>query len=232
MVERGKGSILDYPGLECQPDCGASQGHVLRSIKRFLRTQFGQPAGLCGDIVGRIMAHTKSNSERIDWTISLLQIKPDDRVLEIGFGPGIAIERVNRIAGEGFTAGVDHSEVMVKQASRRNAEEISKGKVMLALGSPLKLPAFDKPFDKIFTINSIHFWSRPVDCLIELRKLLRPGGLIAVTIQPRTRGASAETTRILGAEISANLERAGFVDCCCEVRTGKDAPAVCVRGAN
>jgi SAM-dependent methyltransferase len=121
---------------------------------------------------------------------------------------------------------------MVKQASRRNAEEISKGKVMLALGSPLKLPAFDKPFDKIFTINSIHFWSRPVDCLIELRKLLRPGGLIAVTIQPRTRGASAETTRILGAEISANLERAGFVDCCCEVRTGKDAPAVCVRGAN
>jgi ubiquinone/menaquinone biosynthesis C-methylase UbiE len=223
---------LDYPGLECQPDRGASQGHVLRSVKRFLRTQFGQPAGLCGDIVGRIMAHTKSNSERIDWTLSLLKIGPKDRVLEIGFGPGIAIERVSRIAGEGFTAGVDHSEVMVKQASRRNVEQIKRGKVTLALGSPLELPAFGEPFDKIFTINSIHFWNRPVDCLAELRKLLRPGGLIAVTIQPRTRGASMETTRILGAEIAANLERAGFVNLQSEVMMGKDAPAICVRGRN
>jgi ubiquinone/menaquinone biosynthesis C-methylase UbiE len=176
------------------------------------------------------MVHTPSNQDRIHWTISLLNIKPDDRILEVGFGPGFAIEFISKIASEGFIAGVDHSEVMVRQAGKRNAKAIRDGKVVLRLGSVSNMPKFSEPFDKIFTINSIHFWTEPIDCLKELRKLLRPGGLIAVTLQPRSRSATDATTKEIGKEVAMNLERAGFSQVTLEIRQTKPVSVLCALG--
>jgi len=223
-------TTLKYPGLQNQPDHGESRGWLFQTIRRFLRAQFGRPTGFWGNIVGKIMARTPSNQDRIHWTISLLDIKPDDRILEIGFGPGIAIELVSKIASEGFIVGVDHSEVMVRQASRRNDRAIRGGKVMLQLGSVSNLPKFNESFDKIFTINSIHFWNEPVDCLKELWKLLRPGGLIAVTIQPRSQSATDATTKEMGEEVAMNLDRAGFSQCKLEIRQIKPVSVACAIG--
>jgi ubiquinone/menaquinone biosynthesis C-methylase UbiE len=223
-------TALPYPGLQNQPDPSESRGWLFQAMRRFLRAQFGCPTGFWGNIVGKIMARAYSNQERIHWTISLLDIKPDDRLLEIGFGPGFAIDLASKIAPEGVIAGVDHSEVMVRQASKRNARAIRDGKVVLRLGSVANLPRFDEPFDKIFTINSIHFWHHPVDCLQELRKLLRPGGLIAVTLQPRSRSATDATTNEIGKEIAVNLECAGFSQVRLEIRKSKPVSVACVLG--
>jgi len=232
-AERAKETInaaLKYPGLQNQPDNGKAQGRLLQSIRRFLRGQFGRPTGLWGSIAGKIMAHTRSNQDRIRWTISLLDIRADDRLLEIGFGPGFAIELVSKIASEGLIAGVDHSEVMVRQAAKRNGRAIRDGKVLLRLGSVSNLPKFNEPFDKIFTINSIHFWNEPIDCLKELRNLLRPGGLIAVTLQPRSRSATDATTKEIGKEIAMDLERAGFSQVRLEIRQTKPISVACALG--
>ena len=221
---------LKYPGLQNQPDRGKSGGRLLQSIRRFLRAQFGRPTGFWGNIAGMIMANTPSNHDRICWTISLLDIKPDDRLLEIGFGPGYAIELISKSASKGFIAGVDHSEVMVRHAGKRNARAIREGKVALRLGSASNLPKFNEPFDKIFTINSIHFWNKPIECLKELRKLLRPGGLIAVTLQPRSRSATDATTKEIGKEVAMNLERAGFSQVRLEIRQTKPVSVACALG--
>jgi SAM-dependent methyltransferase len=221
---------LRYPGIENQPDEGRKVGALRRSVQRFLRSQFGRPTGFWGNIAGMIMVNTRSNKERIHWTISLLDIRPRDRLLEIGFGPGYAIELVNKIASEGFVAGVDHSEVMVRHAGKRNARAIREGRVALLLGSASDLPEFNEPFDKIYTINSIHFWREPVDCLKKLRELLRPGGLIAVTLQPRSRSATDVTTSEIGREIAANLERAGFTQVRLETRQTKPVSVACAMG--
>ena len=141
------------------------------------------------------MSRTRSNHERAQWTISLLGIKPHDRILEIGFGPGIAIELASRLAGDGRVVGLDHSEVMLRQATRRNASAVRNGRVELHLGSVAELPRFEEPFDKVFTINSIHFWEEPLERLKELRRVLKPGGMIAVTLQPRSRNATGATHR-------------------------------------
>jgi ubiquinone/menaquinone biosynthesis C-methylase UbiE len=221
---------LKYPGLRNQPDQGENRGWLRESAKRFLRAQFGRPTGLWGSIAGKIMARTRSNQERIRWTISLLNIRPDDRLLEIGFGPGFGIEFVSEIASEGLVVGIDHSEVMVRQASKRNAKAIRDGKVMLRLGSVSDLPKFNELFDKSFTINSIHFWTEPIDCLKELRKLLKPGGMIAVTLQPRSRSATDETTKNVGEEVATNLERAGFSEVRLEIREMKPVSVACALG--
>jgi SAM-dependent methyltransferase len=232
-AERAKETInlsLKYPGLQNQPDNGENRGWLHQSIRRFLRAQFGRPTGFWGNIAGKIMAYTPSNHDRIRWTISLLDIRPDDRLLEIGFGPGFAIELISKIASEGFIAGVDHSEVMVRQGGKRNAKAIRDGKVVLRLGSVSNLPTFDEPFDKIFTINSIHFWTEPISCLKELRKLLKPGGLIAVTLQPRSRNATDATTEEIGKEIAMNLERAGFSQVRLKIRQTNPVSVACALG--
>jgi ubiquinone/menaquinone biosynthesis C-methylase UbiE len=149
-------------------------------------------------------------------------------VLEIGFGPGIAIDQAARIATGGFVAGIDHSAVMVRQASRRNAEAIQRGRVALQLGTASAPPAFAEPFDKIFTINSIHFWTDPVECLRKLRKLLKAGGRIAITIQPRSRNATDATTTVIGEEIARKLEEAGFSDCRIEIKNLAPRAVACV----
>jgi hypothetical protein len=54
-------------------------------------SQFHRPAGLLGRVVGWIMANRPSNIERSRWTVDLLNVQPTDHVLEIGFGPGLAL---------------------------------------------------------------------------------------------------------------------------------------------
>jgi len=59
------------------------------------------------------------------WTVGLLDVKPTDHVLEIGFGPGLAIQKVAAIVSKGLVAGVDSSETMLKLAQKRNAASIA-----------------------------------------------------------------------------------------------------------
>jgi ubiquinone/menaquinone biosynthesis C-methylase UbiE len=163
--------------------------------------------------------------------VSLLEVRPDDRVLEIGLGPGLAIHELSRIAQEGYVCGIDHSELMLRQARRRNADGIRRGVVELRLGSVDELPAFDNPFDKILAVNAMLFWSEPDARLEELRQLLSPGGLIAVAHQPRGPGATDETSAAKGSEIAAALIRAGFSGV--RVETMRLKPVVvCALGVN
>jgi SAM-dependent methyltransferase len=148
-----------------------------------VRAQFGRPTGFWGRAAGLLMAHRTSNRRRNVWAVSLLDVRPEDRVLEIGFGPGIAIRELGRLARKGYVCGIDHSELMLRRAKRLNAEGLRRGVVELRLGSvPEDLPAFDEPFDKILAVNATMFWREPVAPLEELRRLLRSGGLIAVAL--------------------------------------------------
>jgi ubiquinone/menaquinone biosynthesis C-methylase UbiE len=222
--------LSPYPGLTIQPDSGGRHSALRRVAQQFLRSQFGRPTGFWGNLAGRIMSRTRSNHERAQWTISLLDIKPHDRILEIGFGPGIAIELASRLADNGRVVGLDHSEVMLRQATRRNAAAVRNGLVELHLGSVADLPRFGEAFDKVFTINSIHFWEEPLERLKELRGVLKPGGMIAVTLQPRSRNATGATTAVIGDELAAKLLAAGFTNVTVEIKQARPLPVACVRG--
>jgi tRNA G46 methylase TrmB len=67
------------------------------------------------------MANRGSNRQRNLWVVSVLDPRPTDRMLEIGFGPGIAIAAVARRVTHGRVYGADHSDPMVRKASRRLA---------------------------------------------------------------------------------------------------------------
>ena len=183
---------------------------VVRALDRDVIGQGHHPRGAAGSVTGWVFAHRPSNRQRNRWVVSLLQVRPAERVLEIGFGPGLAVAELAR-AGAGHVYGVDHSAVMLRQAARRNAAAIRAGRVTLLGASVDQLPpALDGPFDAILAVNSLGFWPAPAERLAELRRRLAPGGRIAVVSQPRCHGATASTSRSAAGEIENLLRGAGF----------------------
>ena len=211
---------------------GADQNedvNLKKWIIRRVRAQFSRPTGLPGRIAGWIMASRSSNRRRNVWAVSLLDLERDDRVLEIGFGPGIALREISRIVG--YVCGLDHSGEMLRQATRRNAAAIRAGRVDLRLGSVDCLPVFVEPFDKVVAVNAMMFSDRTADRLAQLRRVMRPGGRIAIAHQPRGPGATDATAAASGEEMAAALTQAGFVEV--RVQTIKLKPAVaCAIGIN
>jgi len=195
-----------------------------------IAAQFGRPEGILGGIAGMIMSSRKSNIERIDWALSILDIRPDSRVLETGFGPGVAIERMNVVVSRGFICGIDHSGVMVRQAAKRNRTAVESGRVRLIQGPVSGMPDFDEPFDRVLDINSFQFWDDPVSDLGKIKRVMKKGGMIALVHQPRKPGATDEDTEAAGRDFSRILEEAGFSDVGVRFRKMKPVSAVCVTG--
>lgn len=196
-------------------------------VLRRVAGQFHRPHGMGGHLAGWVMAHRSSNRERNRWVVSLLNVQPADRVLEIGFGPGIATTELSRLASRGQIFGIDHSQVMLRQASKRNSVAVRAGRVDLRLGSVELLPDFGAPLDKILAVNSVGFWPDPVARLTELRSMLRPGGEIAIASQPRCPGATRETSARAAEEIASQLREAGFPETRVET-LDLEPPVVCV----
>jgi hypothetical protein len=114
---------------------------VKRAVIAAVVGQFGHPRGTAGRVAGWVMAHRPSNRRRNRWVVSLLEVQPTDRVLEIGVGPGLAIAELSRRVGDqGRVYGIDHSEVMLRQATRHNASAIAAGRVSLSRASVDQLP--------------------------------------------------------------------------------------------
>src|SRR5262245_27936588 len=105
--------------------------NLKQQMRRSVMSQFRNPHGAGGHVTGWIMGHRSSNRSRSRWAVDLLDIKPGERVLEVGCGPGVALAAIaERVVG-GLGVGVDPSTVMIRQARRRNAAAISAGRVEL-----------------------------------------------------------------------------------------------------
>jgi ubiquinone/menaquinone biosynthesis C-methylase UbiE len=146
--------------------------------RQLLMRMFGRPRGFLGRLGGVIMSRANRNAAA--QVINLLDVRPDDKVLEVGFGPGVGIQLLlERVTG-GSVAGIDQSQEMVSQASARNASALRNAKVDLRYGSVERLPFADEMFDKVFAINSMQVWRDTSAGLLEIRRVLKPGGNVAL----------------------------------------------------
>ena len=163
---------------------------------------FGRPAGMLGRMGGMIMART--NRTCAAWVTTLLYIQPNDNVLEVGFGPGVGIELLAGSATVGYVAGVDVSPIMLEQARARNANGIKSGRIDLRCASVDQLPFEDNTFDKALAINSMQVWPDAMNGLREIRRVMKPGGTIALGFTPYS-GRSKDG-------LSELLAEAGFIN--------------------
>jgi SAM-dependent methyltransferase len=198
----------------------------LKGITTYVYSQFGRPRGVLGRVAGYIMATRPSNIERNDWVLSLLEITPADRILEIGFGPGIAAGKAAAQAAE--VVGIDRSELMVQQAARRNKELLERGKLRLLLDSVDTLGPDLGSFDKIYSVNVVQFWKEPVLVFKKLRSLLKPGGVVVTAYMPRHWGAKDEDAVAKGKQIETWQREPGFWKIRTQTRIMKPVAVVAV----
>jgi ubiquinone/menaquinone biosynthesis C-methylase UbiE len=192
-----------------------SEGVVGDSCKRSaLRRQFALPMGFWGWVVGHLMAFKNAPMNRL--ALELLDVGQDDRILEIGFGPGAALAMLVERAPRGFVAGIDPSEVMVRQATKRNRRAVQAGRAEVRQGTAAQLPYSDRFFDKVLAVNSFHHWISPKHDLLEVRRVMRDGGVLLLALRmalakPKMFAAPGLTSE--QAEwVKTLVERAGFRD--------------------
>lgn len=194
-----------------------------------LAAQFANPSGLLGALAGRIMARSNRNINA--WTIDQLQIQPLDQVLEIGHGPGVGLKIVlGKIEG-GHVVGLDPSDVMAKQAARLNQAAIQAGKLTLLQTRVEDIAEVDRIFTKVYAVNTIMFWEHPIQTLRILRSKMADHGRIALTVQPRERGANQDTVDRMARQLQEYLQQAGFREIHIHVLPLQPVNAVCVTGS-
>jgi ubiquinone/menaquinone biosynthesis C-methylase UbiE len=188
--------------------------HLFKRIEAsLLDGQYGHPKGLIGRALGEQMV--RQHVPETNWTLSLLRLKPEDQVLELGFGAGRAIELVAARASEGHVYGVDLSQEMVRSASRRNTRALKAGRVTLSQGDLTTLPFADRQFDKAFSIQTLYFWPDPLRALAEIFRVLKPGALLVVTLSTGKRGTTEATglehyQQLLEEKIIPGMNQLGF----------------------
>jgi len=82
-----------------------------------------------------------------------LGIRPEDRVLEIGCGHGVAVGMVCERLESGRLTAVDRSTKMIEAAGRRNAEHVAAGKVEFLVADLEDLDLGDRRFDVVFAVR-------------------------------------------------------------------------------
>jgi ubiquinone/menaquinone biosynthesis C-methylase UbiE len=179
-----------------------------------LQSQFCLPRGVLGRIVGWVMSRENQRMNRA--TVDLLRAGPQDSVLELGFGPGQAIDLLVKRSRATWIAGVDPSDVMIEQATALNQNSIDAGRVTLYRATAEQLPFPLSHFSKAFAINNFQIWSSPEAGLVEVRRVLKPGGTLVLCLRRAARRPRFWTSPGLTAreieDVRLLLERNQFQD--------------------
>ncbi len=115
--------------------------------------------------------------ERVRWAVNVLDVQPSNQILEIGPGPGVAVELVCDRLVDGHIMAIDRSEVAVRRTTERNAASIASGKATVRQADLTEIGSGDPRFDKVFAINLNLFWVQPDGPQLQIvGNVLRPGG--------------------------------------------------------
>lgn len=139
---------------------------------------------------GHSSAATATHAARTvhsDAAFLLPYIKPTDRILDIGCGPGTITYGFAEYVPEGSVTGADYSPAIVEQAQACALSKIheddgkSRGRVEFVVGNVLeKLPFEDETFDVIFSSQVLtHIGGQCSQALKEMRRVLKTGGILS-----------------------------------------------------
>lgn len=136
-----------------------------------------KPEGKMGILAAR---HAGIRPKTVAWGFEDADLDWDSNILEVGFGAGYLIQILGRTMrekkGSGKVHGIDHSQTMVEEASRRNERLIKEGFVELSQGDVLEMPFADESFSAVITIETVNFWKALPKGFKEVYRVLKPGG--------------------------------------------------------
>ena len=113
--------------------------------------------------------------------LNRLGIRPGDRVLELGPGPGaFTVDAARRVGPEGHLTVVDiQPEMIAKVEKRLRAADVANAETHVA--SAYDLPLTDSSIDRAFLVTVIGEIADQNRALAELNRVIRPGGILSIT---------------------------------------------------
>lgn len=105
-----------------------------------------------------------------------LDIKPTDRLLDIGCGTGSLLQAISQKHPSVNLIGLDISREMLKVACNKQIHRCT-----LISGKSQYLPFHSHSFEVVVSCNAFHYWRNPEACLREIARVLKPQGRIVIT---------------------------------------------------
>lgn len=148
-----------------------------------LAAQLAEPSAEKGLEIADMMNQTNIKMTR--HAIENLHIQIAEQVLELGHAnAGHLDELFEHHPTIGYT-GLETSYSMYKEAQRKNQKWVESSQAQFIHYNGKDIPFAAESFNKIFSVNTIYFWTDIVYLLSCLKKILRSGGRIALTFASR-----------------------------------------------
>lgn len=159
--------------------------------------------------------------ERFLWVDTLMNIRPDDKILEVGCGVGFNVAAMTSKVGKGKVIALDKSPAMLEKASQRNAIGIQSGKCSFILTDLLSYEPKGTRFDKVLCFNVNFFWTKRSDQEVKkIKSLLKKQGVLYIAYGPLIQDYNR-----LEVSINGSVNREGMtiintafseeLNCCC-----------------
>lgn len=148
-----------------------------------LSSQLKKPTGEAGREVSKAL--NDSNRGLYDLSFEMIDFKPNQQVLEIGFGNGIHFPEYFEVEPNVCVTGVDFSEDMCEEAKNHNPGLIDSGKLSIHCLETSSLHFPNSSFDLVIAINVIYFLDPAELHLKEIYRILKPGSLFLIGFRPR-----------------------------------------------
>ncbi len=187
---------------------------LVAPLASYWAAQLAHPRGW----IGRVLvtrALNRRNRELLETTLDQLELSSDTRLLDVGFGGGLSLElAANRSVRR--LAGIDPSEAAVRELLRRSARWRGLSELHVVCGSVEALPFGNAEFDAILSTNTVYFWQDLGPAFGELRRVLAPGGRLALGFATPAELKAMDAVTQYGflvrenGELLAAAERAGF----------------------
>jgi SAM-dependent methyltransferase len=171
------------------------------NLNKFIAEQFKKPHGIGGKLVTAVM--NKQNRPLYEETASLLSLKGNESVLDIGCGNGFVLELLAKRHPCRFD-GIDVAEDAVRAASRRCRSYIKGKQMRITLQDGAAMSFDNETFDKAYSINVAYFWPDLIAQMTEIHRVLRPKGVFFNTLYTNEALARFSHTRYGYRKISLN----------------------------
>ena len=147
-------------------------------IKKYY-ANFRHPKGLLGRYVVNRM-NGKRHAELVEWVLEGIDIPDDAHTVDIGCGGGAAVSRMLEKCPQGKAYGVDFAPVAIKKARSVNSKAIDAGRCKILGGNAKLLPLIKESIDIATAFETIYYWPAFDECLTEVFRVLKPGGLFVI----------------------------------------------------
>lgn len=167
-------------------------------------------SGVSGLFAGIGFLFGRDNAARL--AIDLAELRSSDRLVDVGCGPGIAVQRAKALGAEAI--GIDPSSAMLRVARARWR---SDPRVDWRIGTAESLPVDDAWATVWWSLSTVHHWADVEGGLSEARRVLAPGGRL-VALERRIEDMNAEGVASHGWTVeqvesfAEHCRRIGFTD--------------------